>query len=42
MHVSLDDDVEAESAVTTLMGEAVEPRRKFIEDFALSVGTLDI
>ncbi len=42
MHVSLDDDVEAESAVTTLMGEAVEPRRKFIEEFALSVGTLDI
>ena len=42
MHVSLDDDVEAESAVTTLMGEAVEPRRKFIEDFALSVGTLDV
>ncbi len=42
MHVTLDDDVEAENAVTTLMGEAVEPRRKFIEENALQVGTLDI
>ena len=42
MHVSMDDEYEAENAVTTLMGEAVEPRRKFIEDNALSVGTLDI
>jgi len=42
MHVMLEDGVEAEAIFTTLMGENVEPRRKFIEDNALSVTNLDV
>jgi DNA gyrase subunit B len=42
MRVSLEDMVEAESIFSTLMGEQVEPRRKFIEDNALSVVNLDV
>jgi DNA gyrase subunit B len=42
MHVKLEDGVEAEEIFTTLMGENVEPRRKFIEDNALSVTNLDV
>jgi len=42
IHVKLEDAVEAEEIFTTLMGENVEPRRKFIEDNALSVTNLDV
>ncbi len=42
IQVKLEDGVEAEEIFTTLMGENVEPRRKFIEDNALSVTNLDI
>jgi DNA gyrase subunit B len=42
MHVLLEDAVEAENIFTTLMGENVEPRRKFIEDNALAVTNLDV
>jgi DNA gyrase subunit B len=42
IHVKLEDGVEAEQIFTTLMGENVEPRRKFIEDNALSVTNLDV
>jgi DNA gyrase subunit B len=42
MNVRLDDGVVAEEIFTTLMGENVEPRRKFIEDNALSVTNLDV
>ncbi len=42
INVRLDDGVEAEVIFTTLMGENVEPRRKFIEDNALSVTNLDV
>ena len=42
IHVRLDDGVEAEEIFTTLMGENVEPRRKFIEDNALAVTNLDV
>ncbi|MCD6120801.1 MAG: DNA topoisomerase (ATP-hydrolyzing) subunit B [Spirochaetales bacterium] len=42
MQVKLEDAVEAEEIFTTLMGGNVEPRRKFIEENALSVTNLDI
>jgi DNA gyrase subunit B len=42
MAVKLEDGVEAEEIFTTLMGENVEPRKKFIEDNALSVTNLDV
>jgi DNA gyrase subunit B len=42
IHVRLEDAVEAEEMFTTLMGENVEPRRKFIEDNALAVTNLDV
>jgi DNA gyrase subunit B len=42
IEVRLEDGVEAEEIFTTLMGENVEPRRKFIEDNALAVTNLDV
>ncbi len=42
MQIQMEDVVEAESVFTTLMGEQVEPRRKFIEENALSVSNLDV
>ena len=42
LQVRLEDFVEAEAIFTTLMGEDVEKRRKFIEDNALDVKNLDI
>ena len=40
--VTLEDTVEAEEIFTVLMGEEVEPRRKFIEENAHDVVNLDI
>ncbi len=42
MQVKLEDAIEADDIFTTLMGENVEPRRKFIEDNALLVSNLDV
>jgi DNA gyrase subunit B len=42
LQIRLEDDEVAENMFTTLMGEAVEPRRQFIEDNALNVRNLDI
>jgi len=42
LQVKIDDMVETDSIFTILMGDAVEPRRKFIEDNALEVKNLDV
>ncbi|MCM8791392.1 MAG: DNA topoisomerase (ATP-hydrolyzing) subunit B [Candidatus Omnitrophica bacterium] len=42
LKVTLEDAVEADSMFTILMGEAVEPRREFIEKHAHEVKVLDI
>ena len=42
LQVRLEDVLETETIFTTLMGEDVEVRRKFIEDNALDVKNLDV
>ncbi len=42
LQVRIDDDIEADKIFTVLMGDAVEPRRKFIEDNAHNVQNLDL
>jgi len=42
LQVRLEDAVESEEIFSTLMGEDVEARRKFIEDNALDVKNLDV
>ncbi|HEX7530205.1 MAG TPA: DNA topoisomerase (ATP-hydrolyzing) subunit B [Pyrinomonadaceae bacterium] len=42
LQVRIDDAVETDDIFSILMGDAVEPRRKFIEDNALDVRNLDI
>ncbi len=42
LQVRAEDDAEADLIFTILMGDQVEPRRKFIEDNALDVKNLDV
>jgi DNA gyrase subunit B len=42
LQVRVDDTVEADGVFSVLMGDAVEPRREFIEKHALDVENLDI
>ncbi|PKL38980.1 MAG: DNA topoisomerase (ATP-hydrolyzing) subunit B [Spirochaetae bacterium HGW-Spirochaetae-1] len=40
--INVDDEVEAENVFSVLMGDVVEPRRKFIEENAKNVQNLDL
>ena len=42
VRVTLEDELEAEIAFATLMGDEVAPRRQFIEENALNVSNLDV
>ena len=42
LQVRIEDAVETDEVFTILMGDAVEPRRRFIEDNALEVKNLDV
>ncbi len=42
LQVQVEDGIETDSIFTVLMGDQVEPRRKFIEDNALDVKNLDV
>ena len=42
LQVRIDDAVESEEVFSTLMGQDVESRRKFIGDNALDVKNLDV
>ena len=42
LQVRIEDRAEAEEMFTVLMGDAVEPRRQFIQENALDVKNLDI
>ena len=42
LQVNIQDAIDADEIFSVLMGDNVEPRRKFIEDNALSIRNLDV
>jgi DNA gyrase subunit B len=42
LQVKIDDVVATDGIFSVLMGDAVEPRRRFIEENALNVKNLDV
>ncbi len=42
LRVRVEDDVEAENIFSVLMGDEVEPRKRFIEENAKNVQNLDL
>lgn len=42
LRIEVTDAIEAEEMFSRLMGDEVEPRRRFIEDNALNVRNLDV
>ena len=42
LKVAMEDAIEADRIFTILMGDQVEPRRKFIQEHALEVSNLDV
>ena len=42
LKVNMDDEINAETIFSILMGDEVEPRRKFIEENAKNVVNLDL
>jgi DNA gyrase subunit B len=42
LQVKIEDTLEADQVFTVLMGDQVEPRRKFVEESALNARNLDV